>query len=166
QERTRDLTGVRTGIVCRQILRAECERDLVRVDQRLDAADVGEGREHRHLDGAVLVLGVLERPVQLLHERDRLQVVQVHLPVARDQRGTSVHAHPSTSRPGSFLPSRNSRLAPPPVEMCPNRSSAKPSCRTAAAESPPPTTLSPSTSVSASATALVPAANAGNSNTP
>ena len=35
-----------------------------------------------------------------------------------------------------------------------------------AAESPPPTTVSPSTLVSASATARVPAANAGNSNTP
>ena len=34
------------------------------------------------------MLGVLERPVQLLHERDRLQVVEVHLPVACDERGT------------------------------------------------------------------------------
>ena len=41
-----------------------------------------------------------------------------------------------------------------------------PSARTAAAESPPPTTVSPSTAATASAIALVPAANAGNSNTP
>ena len=61
--------------------------------------------------------------------------------------------------PGSVLPSRYSRLAPPPVEMWPKPSSSKPSWRTAAAESPPPTTDSPSTSVSASATARVPSAN-------
>ena len=64
------------------------------------------------------------------------------------------------------MPSSSSRLAPPPVEMWPKASSSKPSCRTAAAESPPPTTDSPSTSVSACATALVPSANAGVSKTP
>ena len=63
-------------------------------------------------------------------------------------------------------PSRYSRLAPPPVEMCPNASSGTPNDRTAAAESPPPTTVNPSTRVIASATARVPTANAGNSNTP
>ena len=47
--------------------------------------------------------------------------------------------------PGSSLPSRYSRLAPPPVEMWPNASSSKPRLRTAAAESPPPTTERPST---------------------
>ena len=65
-----------------------------------------------------------------------------------------------TAIPGSSLPSRNSRLAPPPVEMWPKAVSSKPSWRTAAAESPPPTTDSPSTSVSAWATARVPSANA------
>ena len=68
--------------------------------------------------------------------------------------------------PGSSLPSRNSSDAPPPVEMWPKASSAKPSWRTAAAESPPPTTDSPSTSVSAWATARVPSAKASNSKTP
>ena len=48
----------------------------------------------------------------------------------------------STVRPGSSLPSRYSRLAPPPVEMWPNWSSSNPSWRTAAAESPPPMTVS------------------------
>ena len=47
-----------------------------------------------------------------------------------------------------------------------NASAGKPSCRTAAAESPPPTTVSPLTALIASASARVPAANAGNSNTP
>ena len=72
----------------------------------------------------------------------------------------------STASPGSSLPSRYSRLAPPPVEMWPNASSSKPSVRTAAAESPPPTTESPSTLVSASATTRVPSAKAGVSKTP
>src|SRR5690606_41980484 len=70
----------------------------------------GEGWENRDLDRAVLVLGILERPVQLLHERDRLQVVQVHLPVSRDQRGTGCYAHPSTSRPGSRSEEHTSEL--------------------------------------------------------
>ena len=52
------------------------------------------------------------------------------------------------------------------MEMCPNSLSACPSSRTAAAESPPPTTLRPSTSVSAWATAAVPLASSGTSNTP
>ena len=68
--------------------------------------------------------------------------------------------------PGRSLPSRYSRLAPPPVEMCPKASSSKPRVRTAAAESPPPTTERPSILVSASATARVPSAKASNSKTP
>jgi hypothetical protein len=117
EEGARDLARVRPGVMRREILRAECERDLVGVQERLHGAQVGERREDGHLDRAVLVLGVLEGPVQLLHERDRLQVVEVHLPVARDERGARRYRHPRTSSPGSFFPSRNSRLAPPPVEM-------------------------------------------------
>ena len=68
--------------------------------------------------------------------------------------------------PGRALPSRYSSEAPPPVEMCPNADSSRPSARTAAAESPPPTTVNPSTLVIASATPRVPAANGASSNTP
>jgi hypothetical protein len=53
--------------------------------------------------------------------------------------------------------------------MCPNWSSAKPSWRTAAAESPPPTTVSAPPAVAstrACATALVPAAKGAISNAP
>ena len=89
----RDLAGVRAGVVRRHVLRAERERELVGGDQRLHRAQVGEGREDGHLDGAVVVLGVLQAPGELLHERDRLQVVEVHLPVARDERGA-----PATAR--------------------------------------------------------------------
>ena len=59
----------------------------------------------------------------------------------------AISVAPETSMPGRSLPSRYSRLAPPPVEMCPKAASSKPSVRTAAAESPPPTTDRPSTSV-------------------
>src|ERR1700756_570427 len=53
--------------------------------------------------------------------------------------------------------------------MCEQPSSGRPSARTAAAESPPPTTLNAPFAVAAaitSATPLVPAANTGNSKTP
>ena len=68
---------------------------------------------------------------------------------------------------GYVLPQgkNSSRLAPPPVEMCPNWSSEKPRVRTAAAESPPPTTVKASVSVRPWATARVPGAKASNSRT-
>ena len=50
--------------------------------------------------------------------------------------------------PGSSKPSRNSREAPPPVEMWVILS-AKPSCSQAAAESPPPTMVTASESARA-----------------
>src|SRR5580704_7954501 len=164
--------GVGARVVRGQVLRTIGDAQLVPVDQRLHAAQRGERRQHRHVDGVVVPPGQGER--QLLHQRDRLEVVLVHLPVARHQRqpgsgglGTGVHAESSSAvRPGRVLPSRYSRLAPPPVEMCPNAASSRPSARIAAAESPPPTTVSPFTPATASATARVPAAKAGNSNTP
>ena len=79
---------------------------------------------HRDLDGLVVVLGILEGPVQLLDQVGGLEVVQVHLPVARHERDAVGHQSSSTASPGSSLPSRYSRLAPPPVEMCPKSESA------------------------------------------
>src|SRR5699024_5803552 len=144
------------------VLRPVLEQQLVPVDEGLHAADVGERRQDGHLDLAEVLGGQGES--DLLHQGDRLEVVQVHLPVARDQR---LPGHPqlppsSTATPGKSLPSRNSSDAPPPVEMCENPSSGSPSERTAAAESPPPTTLNPSASTMACATPRVPAANASN----
>src|SRR5699024_10389888 len=72
----------------------------------------------------------------------------------------------NTATPGNSLPSRNSSEAPPPVEMCENCSSDRPSTRTAAAESPPPTTLNAVESAMAAAVCRVPAANGVISNTP
>ena len=56
-------------------------------------------------------VGVVEREGELLHERDRLEVVEVHLPVARHERETASAMDQSsrTAIPGRRLPSRNSR---------------------------------------------------------
>ena len=70
--------------------------------------------------------------------------------------------------PGSSLPSRNSRLAPPPVETWVNLSASF-SSSTAATESPPPTiTVAPSWARLARkrAMARVPSPKVGTSNTP
>src|SRR5260370_10502025 len=166
------VAGVGADVVRGQVVCTVGEAQLVPVDQRLHASQRGERRQHRHLDSVVVPPGQGER--QLLHQRDGLEVVLVHLPVACHQRqrgswglGPGGHAESASAvRPGKVLPSRYSRLAPPPVEMCPNAPSSRPSARIAAAESPPPTTVSPSTRAIASATARVPAAKAGNSNTP
>lgn len=64
------------------------------------------------------------------------------------------------------MPSRNSSDAPPPVEICVILSP-KPRLLTAAAESPPPIIVVASVSyANSSATAIVPLAKLGNSNTP
>src|SRR5262249_31771967 len=61
----------------------------------------------------------------------------VHLPVSGNDR-TASHLSVSAVTPGSSRPPRNSREAPPPVEMC-EILSANPAWCTAATESPPPT---------------------------
>ncbi|GAB4002419.1 hypothetical protein GCM10029992_40610 [Glycomyces albus] len=83
-----DLTGVGAGRVRRHVLCAVADLELVAVDQRLDAADVDERRHDDGLDGLEL-LG-REAEGELLHQRDRLEVVEVHLPVAGDQRLASL----------------------------------------------------------------------------
>ena len=148
QHRRRDLAGVGAAVVLGDVLGAVPDLQPVAVDEGLHRADVGVRRHHDHLDAAVVVLLVVQRPGQLLDEDHRFLVVEVQLPVARHQRGAG-RGHGRLSPPGrrcrgASLPSRYSRLAPPPVEMWPNASSSKPRVRTAAAESPPPTTDSPS----------------------
>ena len=68
--------------------------------------------------------------------------------------------------PGSVLPDRNSSAAPPPVEIC-EKDDSIPNCLTAAAESPPPTTVKALPGVAiALATASVPPVNRRSSNLP
>src|SRR2546422_730562 len=101
---------------------------------------------------------------------ERLQVgpslgrPEVHLPVGGKEQPP--HASSSAATPGRGLPSRNSRDAPPPVETWVSFD-VRPA--TAAAESPPPTTVVAPRRVAstiATATARVPASNGGCSNTP
>src|SRR5215475_4932584 len=160
-----DVAGVGAAVVLREILGAVADEQPVAVDQRLDAPQIDERRQHDDLDGGEVLL--LEAERDLLGECDRLEVVQVHLPVAGDERLTGQgQLSSSTATPGRVLPSRYSSEAPPPVEMCPNACAGRRSLRTAAAESPPPTTVSPGAAATASATPLVPAANGATSKTP
>src|SRR4029453_7947228 len=121
----------------------------------------------------ILVVGVGEPVRQLLDDLDRVQVRVVHLPVAGHDRPPLVVRHHlsifldsrSARRPGRSPCSMNSRDAPPPVLTWSIRS-LSPKRRTAAALSPPPTTVKPGQRATASATARVPAANGATSNTP
>src|SRR5690606_22880939 len=86
-----------------------------------------------------------------------------------DPRPAPVVAHRdlalSAETAGSSLPSRNSRNAPPPVEMY-EISPAMPYLSTAARVSPPPAIENASDAAIARASTSVPFANASNSNTP
>ena len=101
EHRARHVAGVGAGLVRRQVLRAVHHLQPVAVDERLHAADVGERRQHRHLDPVVVLLGQRER--ELLHQGDGLEVVEVHLPVARDQRRPGHQALSRTAIPGKLL---------------------------------------------------------------
>src|SRR3712207_5966322 len=108
------------------------------------------------------VVAVGQAGQERLDVRLRLAARLVHLPVGRDERGAG---HRSTSTPGSSLPSTSSSDAPPPVDTWLTRS-VSPNCASAATESPPPTTVVPSQSATARATASVPAAKGGSSKAP
>ena len=180
EHRARDVAGVGAGVVWGEVLCAVTDRHAVAVDQRLHAADVDEGRQHRDLD-ALRLLGV-QAERQLLHEADRLEVVVVHLPVAGDQRPASVRelGRGGGPRHVSALPERRHPAAPCPrgTRATHRRRSrcARMTTRPARAGAPrrpsrrPPTTDSPPDPEPAAATARatpsVPAANGATSNTP
>ena len=114
-----DFARERSGLVRRNVLSTELEQQLVGRDQGLYRPEVCERGEHRDLDPSEIEARIFQAPRELLHERNRLQVIEIELPVARDE-GYAIcghECHPRISSPGRFLPSRNSRLAPPPVEM-------------------------------------------------
>src|SRR5512139_507476 len=161
QHRRGDVTGVRAGGVLGDVLRAVLDTELVALDQGLHRADVGERDQDGDVDRVVVL--VVQREGELLDVLHGLEVVEVHLPVAGHQRLALGHLQfPSssrTARPGRVLPSRYSRLAPPPVEIWPKAPSSNPRVRTAAALSPPPTTVNASESIRPCATARVPPAS-------
>ena len=102
QERARDVPRVRARVVGREVLRAEGDRVPLAVDERLHAPQVGERREHRDLDLLRVEPGVLQRPGELLHEGDALEVVQVHLPVPRDEGPAGCDGHEFLSQPSDL----------------------------------------------------------------
>src|SRR5215204_4354630 len=107
---------------------------MVSIDEGLHRAQISERWNDHHLDALEVLIG--ESKGQVLHQMHGLEVVEVHLPIAGHQWLTTHQLAPfssasSTEMPGSTRPSRYSRLAPPPVEMCPNDDSENPSDRTA-----------------------------------
>src|SRR5699024_3438558 len=142
QHRARDLARVGAGLVGGEVLGTVGDRQLAGVDGHLDGADVDERWQHDDLD--LVGVEALELLAQLLDEREALLPAEAHPPGARHQRAAGGGHWESSSRmemPGRSLPSMSSRLAPAPVEMCEKRDSSTPRVRTAAAESPPPTTV-------------------------
>jgi len=163
QHERADLAGERSVVRRMHVLRAETESRIS--EQRVHGSERGKGRCDDGLD--VVRQAFLE---QLADQLPRLCDGLVHLPVAHDQgtARTRTGAHARTpwrsaarsraATPGSVLPSRNSSVAPPPVETC-VIALANPSSCAAAAASPPPTTLTAPARVAAaiaSPTARVP----------
>jgi hypothetical protein len=85
EELAGDVPGVGAGVELRQVLRTVGDVKVITLDKRLNAAKVRERREDSHFNAAVVVVGVGQGPGQLLQQGDALDVVHVHLPVARDQ---------------------------------------------------------------------------------
>ena len=119
EHRARDFARVRARFVLGNVLTAVHNPGTRTIENSLNSADVNKRRKNSNLDGIGLVAGLLEVLDEVLKERLRLDVGEVHLPVACNKRCTS-HDHFSSRMaiPGSSLPSISSRLAPPPVEMC------------------------------------------------
>src|SRR5690606_15189726 len=109
--------------------------------------------------------GGSERPVDEARASD---VTGFRSCVAPASYGCGERSAPRLSRTataGSLRPSRNSRNAPPAVDMY-EMPSATPNLLIAAIVSPPPAIENASDSAIACASARVPSANASNSNTP
>src|SRR5712692_9115948 len=105
------------------------------------ALDGGGDRRVRRCDDDVAMLCARGQRHKGGEERASVRLCLEHLPVAGNHATSFRSAHyllVSASTPGSLRPARNSREAPPPVEMC-ETLSATPAWCTAATESPPPT---------------------------
>src|ERR1700694_676980 len=158
-----DFAGERTLALPITILRAKSDRGSVEfLAQRFK---VDERRQQRDRSPRDQRLAFRHKSLRIL---PCLCGRLMHLPIARKKRTAMLHAAACVRKaamPGSSLPSKYSRVAPPPVEIWVILS-AKPSLCAAAAESPPPTTESAPESTIACPTSSVPAANASYSKTP
>src|SRR5699024_8827708 len=91
QHCARYFTGVRTGLVLRDILGTIGEFKLVAFYKRLGGADIGE----RHQEGNIYLFVVFlwQSKGELLQLTDSLLVVKIHLPVASNKWGTRHETH-------------------------------------------------------------------------
>src|SRR5579871_4989632 len=179
EHRSRNFTRESTFFLPVNFLCADCD---VRVFCRFQCGlQINERRTNDDLVAVVMV----DQRKKIAKELASLVGSLVHLPVGSDQlfaghqilfrnflaqraKGTRSNHRLSVraSTPGSFLPSRNSSEAPPPVEMWVILS-ATPAARTAETESPPPTIeIAPGFSATAWAILNVPLANGETSKTP
>src|SRR5215470_3098351 len=159
EHRRGDLTRVRARPFMVAVLAAEADGGAVN-----DLAHRGE-RGERRTQHDVDALEPLEAVANARGEWPCFRERADHLPVADDERRAHQAASVRAATPGSVRPSRNSRKAPPAVEMYPILS-LTPAALTAAIVSPPPITLNAGAPATARATATVPAANGGFSKTP
>ena len=106
----RDLAGVGAGRLVVAVLGAE--RDRAAGHDLADGRQRGERRAQHDLHAS----RALEPDADGRGERAGLRQQAVHLPVADHERRAH-QASVSASTPGSLRPSRNSRKAPPAVEM-------------------------------------------------
>src|SRR6266702_5191724 len=142
------------------VLRADL--DVLRFAERFRyLCDRREGRNDHDFD----IGDIAQIKKQRLDKPRRLRLSHVHLPIGSDDFLAHYYLSVSAATPGSSLPSSNSSVAPPPVEVK-VIFSAKPACFTAVTESPPPTTVIASDFASASAIAIVASAKSGISKTP
>ena len=81
-----DVTGERPLIGDGHGLRAVSDLELVGLDEHLHAAQRGERGKQDDLHPAEVEMGVTQLPCELLHEIRGLEMIEVHFPVARDQR--------------------------------------------------------------------------------
>src|SRR5207302_223429 len=166
EHRRADLSRERAVAFPVTVLRAQADGEAIAVDRRLHRPQRRERRTHDDVD-AVEIL-VFEPEPEFLHHLDRLEMRVVHLPIARHHRLANGHRRNPLRKacnPGRSPSSISSSEAPPPVDTWSMRS-ASPNRRTAAALSPPPTTVKPRQSATAPATVRVPAANGSSSKTP
>src|SRR5579864_8144967 len=161
----RDFPGKRAFFFPEDVLSADTDVRAARALHRHSECGV------RRCNDNVAVFCAGDQGHERGEERPRLALRLEHLPVSGNDATSLRCAHyllVSASTPGSLRPPRNSREAPPPVEMC-EILLATPDWCTAATESPPPM-MEVAPAVVAAATALatssVPFANAGISKTP
>src|SRR5215813_7947434 len=159
EHRRRDLA--RMGARAFMVAVLPTEPDGRALDDLRDSAERREWRAQNDIDA----LEALEAVANAGGERPCFGQGADHLPVADDERRAHQAASVRAATPGSVRPSRNSRKAPPAVEMYPILS-LTPAALTAAMVSPPPITLNAGAEATARAMATVPAANGGFSKTP